>query len=482
MDRPQKIRLCIVSPYCYPLFNPKLKEAPFGGWEVRTYQIARGLASTGRFEVNIVVWDHGQPHIEQYDGVTIYSWQGHHGPEGIHKVQPAWEGNASQPPISFSPEDATISSTISTRSPRLSITTIRLQVKHWLLSKLSHRQWLILITPYDGLRKAVEVFFRSMRKFWDLIFNCFGKIGEHLVLNDSVAIYDEVNADIYMVLGNHERAATVGFFCKKRRKKYMFLAGSDIDFNASYVTEPKKLDLYSTPVHLLVYTIQSASLLVVQNEHQADLLKRYYNRNSVLIRNPIDLELKFPKNQNANTILWVGNSDERVKRPALFLELARRIPEYTFQMLLVPSMGASYQRLLAEANYLPNLTMVGRTPFQEVERYFSDAKLFINTSSFEGFPNTFLQAGKYGVPIVSAIVDPGGMLSKHGCGVTCNDDLDAMIKNIHELMTKTDRYVEASHNCESYVRAYHDKNLVIRDYEKAIDEIMSNRDSVASVL
>lgn len=481
MDRPKKTRICIVSPYCYPLFNPTLKKAPFGGWEVRTYQIARGLASTGRFDVNVVVWDHGQPHIEQYDGVTIYSWQGHHGPEGLHMVQPAQEVNAFQPSTSPSPEIA-IPPTVPTDESKPWIARIRLQTKLWLTSKLDYRQRLMLTIPYDGLREAAGALYGSAQKLWDLIFNSFGAIGKHLILNDSVAIYDEVNADIYMVLGNHERAATVGFFCRKRGKKYMFLAGSDMDFNPSYLIEPEKSDIYATPAHLMVYAIQSASLIVVQNEHQADLLKQYYNRSSVLIRNPIDLELKFPKNENADTILWVGSADERVKRPSLFGELIRRLPEYTFKMLLVPTMGESYQQFLTKAGDLSNLTILGRTPFQEVERYFSDAKLFVNTSSFEGFPNTFLQAGKYGVPIVSAKVDPGGMLSRHGCGVTCNDDVDSMINNIHEFMTKTDRYQEASHNCQTYVRAYHDKNLVIRDYEQAIDKIMSNMDSNRTVI
>ena len=40
------------------------------------------------------------------------------------------------------------------------------------------------------------------------------------------------------------------------------------------------------------------------------------------------------------------------------------------------------------------------------------SKILINTSSFEGFPNTFVQAWANGVPVISLKVDPDNIIKK----------------------------------------------------------------------
>src|SRR5438094_8642719 len=72
---PRTPKLCIVSPWNYPLLNPE-NQTHFGGWEVRITLIAKELSKRGWLNVNLVVADHGQPHREQREGVTIYSWIG----------------------------------------------------------------------------------------------------------------------------------------------------------------------------------------------------------------------------------------------------------------------------------------------------------------------------------------------------------------------------------------------------------------------
>ena len=122
---------------------------------------------------------------------------------------------------------------------------------------------------------------------------------------------------------------------------------------------------------------------------------------------------------------------------------------------------------------MPNVTTLGRVPFDEVEKYFASAKLFINTSVFEGFPNTFLQAGKYGIPIVALKVDPGQMLTKHGCGATCNDHMDKLIEQVRLYMSNSELYEQASSRCLSYVSAYHNKEKVVLEYEHAIQSLLN---------
>src|SRR5690606_14904808 len=97
--------------------------------------------------------------------------------------------------------------------------------------------------------------------------------------------------------------------------------------------------------------------------------------------------------------LWIGRSDAHVKRPDHLIELAAACPEQHFLMVMTLE-DAAVDRAIRE-RAPANVTILPRVDFDEIERYFKHATLFVNTSDFEGFPNTFLQAAKYRVPILS---------------------------------------------------------------------------------
>ncbi|QJP14821.1 glycosyltransferase family 4 protein [Starkeya sp. ORNL1] len=45
------------------------------------------------------------------------------------------------------------------------------------------------------------------------------------------------------------------------------------------------------------------------------------------------------------------------------------------------------------------------------------AKIMVNTSDAEGFPNATLEAWTVGVPVLPLTVDPGGVFERHGLGL-----------------------------------------------------------------
>jgi glycosyltransferase involved in cell wall biosynthesis len=115
-------------------------------------------------------------------------------------------------------------------------------------------------------------------------------------------------------------------------------------------------------------------------------------------------------------VLWVS-SMQKLKRPELFLELAKAIPSVRFQM--IGGSGGSknfYEQIEETASKMPNLDFVGFVPYHKIDQYFDKAAIFVNTSVFEGFPNTFLQAwGRY-APVVSLNVDPDEIICKYKLG------------------------------------------------------------------
>jgi glycosyltransferase involved in cell wall biosynthesis len=287
-----------------------------------------------------------------------------------------------------------------------------------------------------------------------------------------VSIYDEIDADLFMVPGNSQYSGEAAFFCRKRGKKFVFLSGSDIDYLPDYKLYPSRNDMYAVPHVVKTYAIENAALHIVQNERQAVLLREGYGRSCFIVKNPIDPTPQFSRNPDPRTILWVGKSDERTKRPSLLFDLIGRMPEYQFVVIMPLADPAVHEECLKRARNLPNVTLLERVPFDVIESYFANARLHLNTSVFEGFPNTFLQAAKYGVPTLALKVDPGNMLSEHGCGLICGDDLSRLESDVHSMMTDSPKYRQVEQRSLRYVREYHDKEVIIPKYEQALNSIL----------
>ena len=66
---------------------------------------------------------------------------------------------------------------------------------------------------------------------------------------------------------------------------------------------------------------------------------------------------------------------------------------------------------------LPNLKYLGQLSQDEVNTKLAGAYAFVNTSLYEGFPNTFIQAWQRGVPVVSLTVNPDGVLDDESVGI-----------------------------------------------------------------
>jgi glycosyltransferase involved in cell wall biosynthesis len=170
-------------------------------------------------------------------------------------------------------------------------------------------------------------------------------------------------------------------------------------------------------------------------------------------------------------ILWVGRS-ALVKRPELFFKLARQFPQERFVIICQRATGDDrYEQLIDEAGKVANLEFIERVPFSEIAGYFARAKVFVNTSDSEGFPNTFIQACSAGVPIVSLNVNPDGFLERHNCGKACGGDL-AKCVDVLQYMFAENRYGELGKNARAYAEANHDITKIAAEYKKLFKDIL----------
>jgi glycosyltransferase involved in cell wall biosynthesis len=171
-------------------------------------------------------------------------------------------------------------------------------------------------------------------------------------------------------------------------------------------------------------------------------------------------------------VLWVGNAHPK-KRPGVVLELARRMPGTSFAVAMNRSGRDAYERWEDAARSLANVRFLGQVPPLEMESWFGRARLLLNSSQREGFPNTFLQAWMNSVPVVSLQVDPDHVIRVHGLGLMPSaealeraggDDAllaDSLVRPISELLRDEQRRRETGSRCVRYVEDNHAPKCVV---------------------
>ena len=202
--------------------------------------------------------------------------------------------------------------------------------------------------------------------------------------------------------------------------------------------------------------LKTTSHIFTQNQYQYYNLKKRNINNTILYSLITTLSNKTPSFPNSY-VLWVGRAEEW-KRPNLFLELVKKMPSYQFVMICPPSKAAPQlnEYIQNASQEYTNLTFKSFVPFSEIEEYFKYATLFVNTSTQEGFPNTFIQSMKYSTPIISFSVNPNNIITTYNLGFICNDSTEKVIESITRLYKEYEYFQTLSRNCYTYVKETHD--------------------------
>ena len=113
-------------------------------------------------------------------------------------------------------------------------------------------------------------------------------------------------------------------------------------------------------------------------------------------------------------------------------------------------------------------------PLEETTTLFEEAMVFVNTSHFEGFPNTFLQAAASGTPIVSWAVDPDGMLERYEMGYHAEQDWERFERCVRRLCADAALRAQMGENGRRYVEGYHHPSAIAKEYAELFLSLCNN--------
>jgi len=124
--------------------------------------------------------------------------------------------------------------------------------------------------------------------------------------------------------------------------------------------------------------------------------------------------------QKKPIVFWVGRIS-RPKRLEWFLDVAEKCPQITFYVIGASNTDSGYaSSLTRRAAGMHNVKMHGRILHANMASYFQHCRILCCTSTYEGFPNTFLEAWSLGIPLVSTF-DPDGVIASNGLGWVAQD-------------------------------------------------------------
>ena len=219
----------------------------------------------------------------------------------------------------------------------------------------------------------------------------------------------KADADVYYQRCADKATGICALFCRRYGRKFVFSGAHDTDFERQINLKLRERILYR-------WGLRNADIILVQSEQQKRLLRENYGLDGYVMANV------YPTRELTKAegyVLWVGNMKE-FKRPLLCLEVARRFPQVKFIMIGGPGSGSTKLYDQVRAQKLPNVEFLGFQPLEITEKYFDRASLLLNTSSVEGFPNTYLQAWSRGIPTVGTF-DPNGTIAKNNLGRVVTD-------------------------------------------------------------
>jgi glycosyltransferase involved in cell wall biosynthesis len=229
---------------------------------------------------------------------------------------------------------------------------------------------------------------------------------------------------------------------------------------------------------LFQYGIRHADCIVTQSKEHAGMIQQHHKRESLVIPSlyaiPTEEELARVEKKH---VLWVGRCEDW-KRPEVFIDLAEKHPTETFVMISPVSnnQSAYYTQLKERLAHAPaNLTHIPYVPFAEIDQYFKEAKVFVNTSTYEGFPNTFLQAMKNKTPILSLVVNPDNILTTQQCGLQANNNTETLQQQLTTLLQNTSDRTQLGENGYRYCAARHASAHIAKQYT-ALFQKMLGRD------
>lgn len=278
------------------------------------------------------------------------------------------------------------------------------------------------------------------------------------------------DCDVYFQQCAGANTFVTGLYSRLHGRRFVYLGASDPDFDRAQARIKFRRPGGWRDLKFYELGLKLADAIVAQHDGQVVACRQWHGRDARKILNPY-LPQPGASSSSDGYVLWVATV-KSLKRPDLFLALAHGLPHLNFKMIGGPAPGNEarvFEEIQGAAGKLPNVEFVGFVPFPEVESHFDRARVFVNTSDYEGFPNTFLQSWARGIPTVS-FVDCGAREEGRAIGRACRNFEE--MKDAVALLCEDDAlWAREGERARRYFLGRHTVEKVVNRYAELIDQL-----------
>lgn len=241
----------------------------------------------------------------------------------------------------------------------------------------------------------------------------------------------------------------------------VFICGLDTEVNGEFRREnPFRGSLFEAGV-------RGADVRFAMSDYQAEQFARQglscgFYRNLILPR-------AYPRDADKDVdLLWVARC-QPIKRPHLFLDLAAQMPAARCRMICPREDVALWESVASRVQAIPNVEFIERVPYHEIQAHYDAARVFVNTSTFEGWPNSFIQAGLGETALLSLDVNPDGLFERFVPGRFAAGDFSVFVAAAKCLLEDSEILRSAQRGCAQFVAELHDNAKNVEAFLRGLE-------------
>jgi glycosyltransferase involved in cell wall biosynthesis len=282
-------------------------------------------------------------------------------------------------------------------------------------------------------------------------------------------ILKEIGPDIiYQQVGNAYTGISA-YYAQKNRCKMIWRVSSDKSLTNDRIRFSSNIIYEWIDNVMMKYGIRNAGTIIVQTPHQGALLERnFYRKADAVIRNFHPHPEENIKKTSPIKVLWIANF-KKLKQPEIFLKLAQdfgRRQDVQFIMIGAPAKGTTwFSRLEEEIGQISNLSYLGPLPQSEVNKLIAKSQVLVNTSQYEGFSNTFIQAWMRKVPVITLNINPDNIFKHHRIGYCAEGSYMKLLQYTDLLVSNRDLLQEMGEESMKYAFEFYS----LKNIEKIVD-------------